>query len=436
MPAIFNNITVPLLGLSDTAISGHLGDDVYLAAMAVGSTMFYVIFMLCGFLRMGTTGLAAHANGANDAKAGRDILKKATLIALVISALVLLANRQIERLLLYLIAPAPNIAAEAAKYFGIVVWSVPAQLCVMAMSGWFIGRKNTLIPMMVSVGINVINIALSISLVFKFDFGFKGVALGTLVANWLGLIAMAACLRKELRRDLPGTVEMKTNSENEPAQGTGKVKWSTFFNVNGNLFFRSACIMGVSLSMTAVGAGISETALAANSVMLQFFLFFSYFMDGFAFAGEALVGNAVGAHDGTLLRNAVKALVRWGCVLAIVFALIYAVAGKPIVGLLSDSEAVLAEVARMQGWLVVLPAATVWAFIFDGVFIGLARTRPLLIVTLIGASLFFIIIALGKTSFSVDRNRVLWSAFEVYLLARGVLLGLRYLKLQRKSLIL
>lgn len=439
VPAIFNNITVPLLGLSDTAISGHLGSEVYMAAMAVGATMFNVIFMLCGFLRMGTTGLAAQANGAGDENMSRDVLRKALIIAGLISILVLSFQRPLEVLLLKVISPEAMVMDHASLYFRIVVWTVPAQLGIMAMSGWFIGRQNTFIPMYVAIGVNVVNIAASIIFVFVSGLGFKGVALGTLISNWLGLIAILVCLRIEFRRNLPGTVPgtaIKKEIADSNAQPLRKVKWTTFFNVNGNLFFRSACIMVVSLSMTAIGAGINDITLAANSVMLQFFLFFSYFMDGFAFAGEALVGNAAGAKDSNQLQRTVRALVRWGVILAILFSSIYLCAGKTIVSLLTDSELVLQEVIRMKLWLVALPVITVSAFIFDGVFIGLARTRPLLSVTLAGTALFFIIVYAGKTVTMYDPNSVLWTAFETYLLVRGIFLALKYLILQRKSLIL
>lgn len=421
VPAILNNITVPLLGISDTAIAGHLGNDVYLAAMAVGAMMFNVIFMLCGFLRMGTTGLAAQANGAGEESSTSGVLRQACSIAVCISVVVLLFRSVLADFLLGIISPEENVAGFAICYFDIVVWSVPAQLCVMAAGGWFIGRKNTLIPMVVAVATNILNIATSVSLVFCFDMGFKGVAIGTLVSNWVAFAAMAGIIGK-----IAGFRKIPVKN----------VPWKRFFSVNTDLFFRSACIMGVSLAMTSVGARIGETTLAANSVMLQFFLFFSYFMDGFAFAGEALVGNAVGAREGSVLRRSVKALLGWGVGLSIFFGVLYLCATPAIVSLLADSEAVLTEVVSMKFWLVALPVVTVWAFIFDGVFIGLAHTRPLLVVTLIASAIFMGIVMLTKEVPDSLRNSLLWLAFETYLLLRGVLLASKYLILQRKSLTL
>lgn len=421
VPAIFNNITVPLLGISDTAIVGHLGNDVFLAAMAVGAMMFNVIFMLCGFLRMGTTGLAAQANGAGDNAMVFGVLRQATYIALAISIAVLVFRNILAQGLLLVISPEENIARYALGYFRIVVWSVPAQLAVMAASGWFIGRKNTLIPMLVAVATNILNIILSVTLVYAFHMGFEGVAIGTLSANWVAFVAMAFIVARTAGF-------RKTQFKNVP--------WKQFFNLNTDLFFRSACIMGVSLAMTSVGARIGETTLAANSVMLQFFLFFSYFMDGFAFAGEALVGNAVGARSQPLLKTTVKALLRWGVALSLIFGAVYLIATPDIVALLADSRDVSAAIEDMKGWLVALPVVTVWAFIFDGVFIGLARSRPMLVVTLIASSMFFCVIFLSNETPPAERNSFLWLAFETYLLLRGVLLAAKFLILQRKSLIL
>ncbi len=430
VPAIFNNITVPLLGLSDTAISGHLGYDSFLAAMAVGAMMFNVIFMLCGFLRMGTTGLSALANGAGNAAMTRDVLRKSVVIAASIGAAVLIFHNLLAELLLRLISPDTNVAEEALRYFNIVVWSVPPQLAVMACSGWFIGCRNTLIPMIVGISVNIVNIALSVISVFGLGYGFAGIAFGTLAANWFGLFLMLFFVVGHLRR-------MATTGEaGRQPQIDGKVGWGRFFRINTNLFFRSACIMAVSLTMTAVGARLGETTLAANSVMLQFFIFFSYFMDGFAFAGEALVGNAAGASDKKSLHATVAALVRWGVGLSISFALIYFLCGKPIVSRLTDSDAVRLAVSEMSSWLVALPVVTVWAFIFDGVFIGLARTAPLLVATLIASSVFATVIFAGHFVSAGHFNDILWGAFETYLLLRGVLLAGKYLKLRRKSLIL
>ena len=209
-----------------------------------------------------------------------------------------------------------------------------------------------------------------------------------------------------------------------------------FFSLNADLFFRSACIMGVSLAMTAVGARLGETTLAANAVIMQFFLFFSYFMDGFAFAAEALVGKAAGALDIGALRGTVRSLLRTGAVLALIFLFIYFGGAGTITALLTDSTEVRDTVGSLHFWVTALPVVSVAAFIFDGIFIGLARTRPLFVTTAVAAAIFFMITFMLPPGGELPSESMLWCAFESYLLARGILLAGVYVKLQRKSLIL
>lgn len=432
LPAIVNNVTVPLLGLCDTAIAGHLGSASYIGAMAVGAMMLNVIYWLCGFLRMGTSGLTAQAYGARDDEMSRDVLVKSFVIAGSLSLLSIVLQSPLLAILLSVIGPDADVRDLAAQYFRICIWAAPAQLGVMAASGWFIGRQNTVVPMAVAVGVNVVNIALSLTLVFGFGLGFTGIAVGTLCAGWMGLCAILLLIRRELSGDY------RRNREEEL---TIKVKrhsigWGKFFRINSDLFFRSACIMCVSLAMTSVGARLGENTLASNAVMMQFFLFFSYFMDGFAFAGEALVGKAVGAGDKSLLRRSVVSLVHWGLAMAILFFIVYLTGSRTITGLLTDNVAVREYAGDMTPWIVALPPVTVAAFIFDGVFIGLARTRALLAVTLASSTIFFAMTFLLSGLGNLPSNRLLWLAFETYLLLRGVLLACVYLKNHRKSLIL
>ena len=420
IPAIFNNITVPLLGISDTTIAGHLGSASFLAAMAVGAMMLNVIFWLCGFLRMGTTGLASQAYGAGDTKATLDILRKAFVIGAAISVMVLALQRPLEWLLFRVMAPEEGVSEAASLYFRICLWGMPAQLAVMAITGWFIGLQNTVVPMIIAVGINVVNIALSVMLVFVFHAGFAGVALGTLTANWLGLIGAVAFLVNRIRR------LRREHGEGPKGEKKENFSWGRFFSVNTDLFFRSAWIMIVTLAMTSFGSRLGQTVLAANAVIMQFFLFFSYFMDGFAFAGEAVVGKSMGERDFDTLRLGVKVLLRWGAVMAALFFAVYLFGVNGITSLLTDSDSVRRAVGDMHWWIVALPPITVAAFIFDGVFIGLAATRPLLWTTLAAALLYFALIFGARLLSLPPDNTLLWLAFEAYLLLRGILLALDY----------
>lgn len=423
LPAIVNNVTVPLLGLCDTAIAGHLGDAASIGAVSVGAMMMNVVYWLCGFLRAGTSGLAAQAFGANCLNTLFSVLRKAIAIAACIAAAVIVLQHPLLELFLLIIRPEPLTASLASVYFTIGVWAAPAHLWVMAFSGWFIGRQDTVTPMVVSIGMNVLNIALSVTFVFALGLGFAGIAWGTLIASWAGAAALWLCVRN-----------VKRKTPQFAAGGRDAVlKLGRFFSVSADLFMRSACIMGVSMALTSVSARLGNVSLAANAVLTQFFLFFSYFMDGFAFAGEALVGKAVGAGDSGLFRNSVRGLVRAGILMAVVFTLVYAFLGSAIVSLLTNDAEVREAVDGMRLWMTALPAITVMAFIFDGIYIGWARTRPLFLTTLAAASIFFAVTFLPDIGISMP---LLWTAFEIYLFLRGALLILLYRKYQMNLLIL
>ncbi len=415
-PAILNNITVPLLGLCDTAIAGHLGSASYLGAISVGAMMLNVFFWLSGFLRMGTTGLTARSVGRNKPRECMEVLSKSLIIAGVISLLVILFQEPLLRVFIYFIAPDSKVTELASLYFRIGVWGVPAQLMVMAISGWFIGLQTTVVPMTIAIGTNIVNIITSISLAFGLKKGFSGIIYGTLCANWIGAVAAilwAFRRYSQLKRRL---------TDEEGGKGTA-VKWSELFNVNSALFIRSACIMAVTMTVTSVGARLGEVTLAANAVIMQFFMFFSYFMDGFAFSGEALAGKFSGAGDMSGVTRVLKRLCVWGAFMALFFFLVYAFAGREIVSLLTDSEAVIKEAMNYRLWIILLPPITVAAFIFDGIFVGLTRTRAMMAVTIAGAALFFILLFASGISLN---NNLLWLSFESYLLVRGLSLALIY----------
>lgn len=425
LPAILSNITVPLLGLCDTAVAGHLGNVAAIGAIAVGSMMMNVVFWLFGFLRMGTTGLGAEAYGMKDRRRCVDILYKGLIIAVSVSVPILLLREPLLTLLLWITGPEESVALLASQYFRICVWSVPAQLGIMAMTGWFLGMQNTKVPMVVAIGVNIVNIGLNVLLGLVMGYGIPGVAMGTAVSNWIGAIISGAVCLAWIKggRHLPE----ESGVVGETGKGT-KVRWSRLFNMNGQLFVRSACIMSVSLAMTAFGARMGDIVLAANAVMMQFFIFFSYFMDGYAFAGEAMVGKYRGAKEPDLLRRSVAVLMRRGAELALLFFVIYAVFGNDIAGMLTDSGEVVAQVASMRVWVVLLPPLTVLAFVFDGVYIGLARTGVMMWATITGAALFFVINFVA----GYGDNDILWLAFELYLVVRGVSMAVNYVTKERK----
>ncbi len=421
LPAIASNITVPLLGLCDTAITGHLGSEIYLAAVAAGGTIFNVILWLCGFLRMGTTGLTAEALGSQKKGATNIIFWRSVSLAAILGLLVIIIREPLLDLFMGIISPGEETSKAASLYFSICAWGIPPLLITLSINGWFIGMQDTMRPMLISISMNLFNVAASLIAVYGINAGFAGVAYGTLTANWAGLILATSVVfayskKVSLKPDLKRIIR---------GGGYGK-----FFRVSTDLFLRSACIMGVSLSVTAIGARMGDLTMAVNTIMLQFFLFFSYFMDGFSFAGEALIGKNAGAGDFPSLHSMSRRLLLWSAVMASAFLIIYFSGSDIITSVLTDVGKIREGVKNMKAFIWILPPIAVWAFIFDGFFIGLTATRRMFVTTLIAILTFGAIISLGFINHSFDDksagNMILWTAFLSFLGVRGVGLAIQF----------
>lgn len=415
-PAIVSNITVPLLGLADTTISGHLGSEKYIAAIAVGSMMVNVVLWCFGFLRSGTSGMTAQAYGASDRGAQRELFTRSLLLGLGIGLVMIVLQWPLMWLLLRVISADADVSGLASQYFSIMIWGAPAMLATMAVSGWFLGMQNSLNPMIIAITTNVVNIAASLTLVYGLSLGFVGTAIGTCTANWFGLV-LALILAARFNG---GKLPLSPRDKWFTLRGSGR-----FFRVSSDIFFRSMCIMSVSLGITAFGAGIGSLTLAINAVMLQFFHFFSYFMDGFAFSAEALTGKSVGRADHRLFKRTERALALWAVGMAVSFTLIYWLFWAPISGFITPEKDVLDGIGEFHLWLVLMPAITVAAFIYDGIYIGLTATRLMFIATAIGAAVFFgFNLLVPQSADPVKANNILWISFLSYLLIRGAGLAL------------
>lgn len=417
LPAIISNITVPLLGLCDTAVAGHLPEVAAIGAISVGSMMINVFCWLFGFLRMGTTGLVAQAYGARNRGRCLGILRKSLVAACVVGVLVLVAQGALWDVLMALMKPDGDVQELTRQYYRICVWGVAPQLVIMTLTGWFIGLQNTRVPMWIAIGVNVVNVTLNVLLGLVMGYGVRGVAMGTTVSNWIGCaVAVGVCV--SWVRGRCGVLRTITE------HADGRVAWQELFGMNGYLFVRSACIMAVSLSMTAYSARMGAVSLAANAVMMQFFLQFSYFMDGFAFAGEGLVGKYHGAGDTGMIGRSVRALLKWGAWMAVFFFTVYALFTPQITGLLTDKSVVVERMEHLKVFVMLLPPLTVLAFIFDGIYIGLGRTGVMMWSALAGMALFYVIT--GVSGLKLDGTAVLWLAFEAYLVLRGAWLATFY----------
>ena len=408
LPSIISNITVPLLGLVDLTIVGHLGSEVYIGAIAVGTMIFNVLYWLLGFLRMGNSGMTSQAFGRRDGQAVHTILVRSLLMATGMGVLFIVLQRPLCDVALWVMHPSAEIAAAAHTYFAICIWSAPAVLALYALNGWFVGLQTTKVPMFIALFQNVVNILLSVGFVIVMHMKIEGVAWGTMLAQWAGaLLAALLAYRKLRKQPLP--------------QQPHKIalRWMDFFVVNRDIFLRTLFLVAVNLSFTSFGARSGDVVLSANTLLLTFFTLFSYVMDGFAFAGEALCGKSFGAANVQRFQTYVVQLMKWGLGMALLFSMVYFLGGHLLLRLLTNNESVLGMAAHFLGWVVLIPLAGFMAFVYDGVFIGATMTRHMLLSTLLSAAVFFATYALLSSTL---HNHALWLAFILFLLTRGLVL--------------
>lgn len=406
LPAIITNITTPLLSLADIAITGHIGEASYIGAIALGGTFFNTLYWLFNFLRMGTTGLTAQAYGRGAGTS--EALRRSMLTALFIGVALLLAGKFLGTTVLNFMDAEDAARAPADRYVAILIWGAPAVMGTYAAMGWLIGMQNTRATMITAIATNIINIAVSYILVFQVGMTIEGVAAGTLVAQWSGFVIAMAIIFIKYR-------PKKEKSADSLFGEDGKI-WR-FFRINADIFLRTACLVAVTLWFTHAGATQGVDILAANALLLQLFMLFSFFMDGFAYAAEALAGKYHGRADSAALRGLVRRLNIIGIVFAVIFVAVYAAAGSVIMSLLTDRPEVVTTARLYLPWAVALPLCGYTAFLYDGIFVGLTRTRAMLASMAAGLLAFFAVYIQSVTSMA---NHGLWLAFDVYLLTRGL----------------
>ena len=411
LPSIVSNITVPLLGLIDAAIVGHLGAASYIGAIAVGGMLFNIIYWIFGFLRMGTSGMTSQAYGQKDEAETMRILARSMGVGMLIALALIILQYPIERIAFTLMKATPEVERLASLYFRICIWGAPAVLGLYSISGWCIGMQNSRFPMYVAITQNIVNILASLVLVYGFGMKIEGVAIGTLVAQYAGLLMAAWLWTSHFKRLLP-YVQLQT------LLAKGAIR--RFFQVNRDIFFRTLCLVAVTMYFTSAGAAQGEVILAVNTLLMHFFTFFSYIMDGFAYAGEALVGKHLGANDRPALRQMVHQLFVWGIVLSLVFTLVYGIGGKVFLGLITNEQSVITASSAYFYWVLAIPLAGFAAFLYDGIFIGATATRWMLYAMSIATIAFFLIYYGFRGTMD---NHALWLAFITYLALRGILQG-------------
>ena len=383
VPSIIANITVPLVGMADVAIAGHLNSDAatLIGGIAIGSMLFDLLYWNFGFLRVGTGGLAAQAYGRGDRKDCARILARALAMSMAIAAVLLAIQWIFVKAAFLVVDCTPEVRSLASRYFFIRIWAAPATLSLMALKGWFIGMQDSVSAMICDITVNVVNIAMSVFLALGLtiggvslipSIGFSGIAAGTVTAQWTGLITALSIVFFKYRRS--------TISHLDKADVKlifDGVEARRFFSMNSNLFVRSLCFIAVYIGYTVISARYGDTLLAVSSILMKLLMIFSYFTDGFAYAGEALTGRYIGAKDGANVRATVKWTFVWSMGLALLFIGIYHFGGNGLLHAMTSDESVITAARGYMPWLILMPVVGCAAFTWDGIFIGATASREM-----------------------------------------------------------
>ena len=429
MPSILANFTIPLVGIVDTAIVGHLSDAAAIGGIAIGTMLFDLLYWNFGFLRISTSGLTAQAfgrgTGEND-ECGK-ILTQSVSIALMGAAFVWAIQWLFVTAVLAVVPCSPEVAEVARSYFFVRIWAAPATLSLMALKGWFIGMQDTKSAMAVDIVVNVINMAASYYLAVYTPLGVVGVAWGTLIAQYSGLILAVFIVVVGYRLRVA-------------AHWKEVLRWSELrrmMALNGNLFIRSLCFMVVYVGFTSLASRYGDTELAVSSIIMKLFMFFSYFVDGFAYAGEALVGKTIGeskvespkvlTSTPIKVESVVRALFYWAIGVGLAFTVIYAVWGQDCIALMTNDATILAAAKKYMGWLIAMPIVSALAFMWDGIYVG-ATAGVSIRNAMIWAAVGFVLLYVA--TYRWVGVQALYIAYFAHLIVRVIYLSVKWKKLR------
>jgi len=413
IPNIISNLTVPLLGAVDTAIVGHLEHVYYLGAIAVGSTIFNFIFWGFGFLRMGTTGLTAQAYGSENPIAFSSILIRVEVIALFLSGLILLIQNPLLEISFWFIETSPEVEEFTRLYFNIRIFSAPATLALYGLNGWFLGMQNSRYPMYITIILNSLNIVLNLVFVYGYGMNVDGVAWGSLLASYIALFFGIILFGKTYlpTMNLPGVKEVLKLDE-----------LAELLKVNRDIFIRTLCLIFVFTFFTAKSAEAGDLILAANTILLQFWMIASYGIDGFAYAAESLVGRFKGAGDREMLKQAVKNTLFWGLGLGLTGSAVYFFFDESLLELFTDKRHVIELAHSVMIWTILAPAVSSFCYVWDGIYIGATATAAMRNTMLIATLLCYLpAYYVGLPYLGIH---ALWLAMILFMMSRGLTLWL------------
>jgi MATE family multidrug resistance protein len=417
IPNIISNLSIPLLSSVDTALMGHLKEPYYLGAVAVGGMIFNFVYWGFGFLRMGTTGLTAQAFGQKDSEESVTILGRAVFVAVSAGIILILLKDVIEYVSFIIIPASGNVAENARIYFQTRIYAAPATLALYAFTGWFLGMQNATIPLIITVLANGLNIGFNLLFVKQFGMKADGVALGTVCANYIGVIFTVIIFKMKYGNLL---LQLKTKT----VYNLNKLK--KFFQLNLDIFIRTLSLIFVFSFFTAKSSEAGETILAVNSILINLWTILAYGIDGFAFAAESLVGRFVGARDRNNFNRAVQLSFIWGIGLGVLISLMYWIFDKEILKIFTNNEDLIALAFVYMFWTVIAPIINGFCYIWDGIFIGATATKAMRNTSLINT--FLVFLPLYYFTVPYLGNHGLWLALIIFMIARGVTLTFYYKK--------
>lgn len=411
IPNIISNITVPLLSMVDLAVLGHLESELYIGAIALGGIVFNFVYWGFGFLRMGTSGLTAQAFGAKNDTEVILVLSRALLVGLISALAIILLQIPIAWISFHLLQGSREVEGLARSYFFIRVYAAPATISLYAFTGWFLGMQNAKYPMIIAIVVNLLNIGFNLLFVFHYNMKSDGVALGTVLAQYSGLVLAVLMFSRKYRSFL----------KNWTSKGMMKAReLQNFLVVNKDILIRTLLLLFAFAFFTSRSAAISDEILAVNTLLLQFLFIFSYFIDGYAHAAEALVGKFTGAGETSRLKKVIRYLFLWGIGIAIPYTLAYVVSGKHLLRILTDNPDLIDLAGYYLPWVGLLPLTTFAAFIWDGAYIGATATswmRNLMVI-----STLVIFLPVYYLSHDALGNHGLWLAMIAFMASRSLLM--------------
>jgi MATE family multidrug resistance protein len=428
IPSILANITIPLVGVVDTAIVGHIANATYIGGIAIGTMLFDLLYWNFGFLRVGTSGMTAQAYGRGDRVECARLLGQSVSIALIGAILLWVIQWLFVTAVLAIVPCSAEVASFAREYFFVRIWAAPATLSLMAFKGWFIGMQDTVSPMITDIVVNVVNMIVSYILAVYTPMGAMGVAYGTVVAQLTGLLlALILCLVKY--RTI--VQEVWKILSDKAIRLLGDQETKRFMSLNGNLFIRSLCFMVVYVGFTSLASKYGDVELAVSTIMMKLFMLFSYFVDGFAYAGEALVGKEFGYRKSDIgnrvlsISRVVRLLFAWSLGVGVLFTIIFAVWSGDFYRAMTSDTTVLSRLAGYTGWLIAMPIVSTLAFMWDGVYAGATAGKQIRNAMIYAASGFVLCYV---TTYWCLGIQGLYIAYFAHLVARVLYLTLAWKK--------